>query len=275
MDKKSEIVIEPKGTEPMFGGLLRYKELVYFFTWREFKIRYKETYLGVVWIVLQPLIFMAIVDFVIVQRLGARFGDGAPDAILIFLGFTLWQFFEPCFGNTISSFLSNQSLFKKLYFPKVLPAVANIISRLIDFMIGFFVLFLLSFPMGSPMPLITALLMIPGLFLLIISGYGYGLLLGSLNIRYRDIKQLVPFIVRLMFIATPVIWPLSIVPSNWLWFFYLNPAAAIIDTMRQSWYDPAGIRWNLLGLTVIVSVVGLALGTFFYKRYERSMVDIA
>jgi lipopolysaccharide transport system permease protein len=271
-----EVIIEPNKTEPILAGLLRHKELIYFFTWREFKLRYKEATLGVLWVIFQPLLFMLLVNFIIVQRLGRDFGDGSvPSGFLIFLGFTLWQLFEPSFAGTINSFLNNQALYKKLYFPKILPAIAAMISRLLDFFIGFALLFVLGIVFGHPMTWQTLALVIPGVIMLLLTAYGGGLFLGSLNIKYRDIKQLVPFMMRILFFGTPIIWPLDVVPESWQPLFFLNPGAAVIETMRQSWYDPSSIHWNWMILPFITMTVSLILGTYVYKRTEREMVDIA
>ncbi len=273
---KHEVVIGPNRREPVIPELIKYKELIYFFTWREFKIRYKEATLGVLWVILQPLLYMALVNFIIVQRLGRSFGDGSiPSGLLIFLGFILWQLFEPALSGTINSFLNNQGLFKKLYFPRIIPAIASIISRLVDFFIAFALLMLMGFIFGHPLPMLTYALLLPALLMLMLTGYGVGLILGSLNMWFRDIKQLVPFIMRLLFFGTPVIWPLDVVPESWQPFFFLNPAAAVIETMRQSWFDPSAIHWNWLILPFITMIVSLVVGTLLYKRVERDIVDLA
>lgn len=269
-------VIKPNEPEPILAGLKKHRELIYFFTWREFKVRYKEATLGVIWIVLQPLLFMLLVNYIIVQKLGTRFGDGStPNVLLIFLGLILWQLFEPAFAGTINSFLANQALFKKLYIPKVIPAIASITSRLVDFTISFILLIFLGFIFGSPVPLITYALLFPGIILLLLTAYGGGLFLGSLNVKYRDIKQAVPFIFRLLFFGTPIIWPLSKVGDSVRMFFYLNPGAAVIETMRRSWYDPNQIEWQYLWLPFVTMFAALYLGIRLYKKTERKMVDIA
>ena len=270
-----EVIIEPKGTEKIIPSLLKYKELIYFFTWREFKVRYKEASLGILWVVLQPLLFMVLVNFIIVQRLGARFGDVVPSGFLIFLGFVLWQLFEPSLNGTLNSFLSNQALFKKIYMPKLIPAIANILSRLVDFSIAFILLGLVALIFGYPIPLLTLALLIPGIIVMLLTAYGIGLLLGSLNMRFRDIKQVMPFMMRVLFFGTPIIWPMSIIPEKFQPILYLNPAGAVIESIRRSWYDPTAIRWGLLWLPFITMLIALALGVYVFKKTERDMVDIA
>lgn len=273
---KDEVIIEPHTTEPILAGLSKYRELIYFFTWREFKVRYKEATLGIIWIVLQPILFMLLVNFIIVQRLGTQFGDGSiPSSLLIFIGLITWQLFEPSFAGTINSFLSNQALFKKLYLPKVVPAIASMISRLVDFSIAFVVLILLGLIFGHPVPLLTVALLIPSILLLLLTAYGGGLFLGSLNIKYRDLKQAIPFMFRLLFFGSPIIWPLFKVPDLIRPYFYLNPAAAAITTLRRSWYDPSQIEWQYLWMPFVTMAVLLYIGIKVYKRSERSMVDIA
>lgn len=273
--KNEELVIEPTNTQRIIPNLIKYRELIYFFTWREFKLRYKEASLGIFWVVFQPLLFMLLVNFIIVQRLGARFGDIVPSGFLIFLGFTLWQLFEPSLNGTLNSFLSNQALFKKIYMPKLIPAIANILSRLVDFSIAFGLLAIVAALFGYPIPILTLTLLIPSLVLLTLTAYGAGLFLGSLNIKFRDIKQVMPFMMRLLFFGTPIIWPMSIIPEQYQPYLYLNPAGAVLETMRRSWYDPSAIKWDLLWLPLVTLIIVLTLGVYVFKKTERDMVDIA
>jgi lipopolysaccharide transport system permease protein len=219
---------------------------------------------------------MLLVNFIIVQRLGTQYGDGSvPPYLLIFFGFILWQLFEPSFSTTISSFVSNQALFKKLYFPRLIPAISFMASRLFDFFIAFILLFIVSILLGNTMPVETILLIIPGLIMLLLTAYGAGLLLGSLNLKFRDIQQVLPFFMRILFFGTPIIWPMSVVPENLQAWFYLNPAGAVIETLRRSWYDASSISWDLMLLPFITMTVCLILGIWLYKRRERELVDIA
>ncbi len=271
-----EVVILPNRTEPILAGLRKYKELVYFFTWREFKLRYKEVYLGILWVVLQPLIFMLIVNYIIAQKLGGKFGGhGIPTAFLIYLGFILWTFFEPALAGTVSSFQNNQALYNKLYFPKVLPAVAEIISRLVDFAISFGLLIVLSFFFGRHIPLLMLALLPPALVVMALTAYGAGLFLGTLSIKYKDFKYIVPVLLRLLWFGSPVIWSLIILSPKIQRIFYLNPAGAVIETMRQSWYDPSAIHWKWLILPLFTMIMSLLIGIRYYKRHEREMMDFA
>lgn len=275
MPNTEEVVISPKGSEPILRSLLKYRELVYFFTWREFKLRYKQASLGVFWVILQPVLLMLLVDFIIVQKLGANFGnDQVPSSALIFLGLVLWQLFESSFGNTISNFINNQALFKKLYFPRLIPAIAFMISRLLDFFIAFGALLIIALVTNIPFPWFTLALLVPAITVLLLTAYGAGLFLGALNVKYRDLKQIVPFMMRVMFFGTPIIWPLSRVDIDWQWIFYLNPAGAVIESMRRSWFDASSIDWHLLWLPVVTMVICLVLGIWMYKRREKDMVDI-
>ena len=261
-----------------------YRNLVYFFTWREFKIRYKQTALGMFWVALQPLVFMGIVQLILLRRIGNDFGvEGVPSYIMVFLGFVMWQFFEGSFSGTVNGFVNSQNLYKKIYFPKIIPSVAFALSRLIDLMIGVVVLMILVLIFGyglgwdgfDGLKWQGFALFIPVTVFMAMAAIGAGLLFGTLNVRFRDVKQVMPFIIRMGFLSTPIFWPLSIMSESIQRFLYLNPAAAGIQTMREAFFDPDKIKWGWLLMPLTVMVVVLIWGIWYFKRKENSMVDIA
>lgn len=262
-----------------------YRRLIYFFTWREFKVRYKQTALGVLWVALQPLVFMGIVQLILLRRLGADFGvEGAPAYISVFLGFVVWQFFEGSFSGTVNGFVNNQGLYQKIYFPKIIPSIAFVLSRMIDLIIGFAILIILTLVFGywaGNWEGFTGLhwegfaLFIPLTLLLSLTAIGAGLLLGTLNVKYRDVKQVLPFLIRIAFLSTPIFWPISIVPESIRQYMYFNPAAAAIQTFREAFYDPSQIKWSWLVYPIITMTFFLVWGIWYFRRKENEMVDIA
>ncbi len=254
------------------GELWSYRELLYFLVWRDVKVRYKQTALGAAWAVLQPLATMAIFTLVF-GRLAKVPSDGVPYPVFAYCALLPWQLFANAVSESGNSVVNNQHLVKKVFFPRLLIPIAPIMTGLVDFTIAFVLLALMMIHYGIHPG--AAVVTVP-LFLLlaVASALGIGLWLSALNVQYRDVRHVIPFLVQFWLFATPVAYPSSLVPAKWRLLYGLNPMAGVVE----------GFRWALLGtrnspgpmLAVsIAAVAALVLGGLIYfRRMETTFADL-
>src|SRR5262249_4856980 len=255
--------IEPPRTafELRLGELWRYRELLYFFVWRDVKIRYKQTVIGVAWVVLQPLLTM-LVFTLFFGRLAKLPSDGLPYPVFYFSALVPWIYFSTALQATTNVVVDNQRVITKVYFPRLVLPISSVLAGLVDFSIGFVVLVIFLFSYGIN-PTSAALWLPLFVLLAIATALGVGLWLAALNVLYRDVKYVTPFLIQFWMLASPVAYPSSLVPGRWRWLYGLNPMAGVID----------GFRWALTGhgqspgplLVASSAAVGAALlgGLFF------------
>ena len=249
----------------------QYRELLYFFIWRDVKIRYKQTAIGVLWVILQPLLTM-LVFTLFFGRLAKLPSQGLPYPIFYFAALVPWNYFAYALQTTTNVVVDNQRLITKVYFPRLILPISSALSGLVDFAIGFVVLTIFTF--AYHMKLTIAALWLPFLLLLaIFTALGVGLWLSALNALYRDVKYVIPFLVQFWMFASPVAYPSSLVPERWRWLYGLNPMAGVIDGFR--WAITG--RGNPPGLLLLVSASMVAIvflgGLFFFQRMEGTVAD--
>src|ERR1700730_1584925 len=253
------------------GELWAYRELLYFFVWRDVKVRYKQTAIGVAWVVLQPLLTM-LVATLFFGKLAKLPSDGLPYAVFSFAAVVPWMYFSNALLNVTNVIVDNQRLITKVYFPRLILPLSAALSGLVDFAIALVVLiiFCLSYHV-YPTP---AVLLLPFFFLLaVFTVLGLGLWLSALNALYRDVRYLIPFLAQFWMLASPVYYPSSMVPQRYRWLYALNPMVGVID----------GFRWGLTGhgrapgsaMYVSIAVVFLAVlgGLIFFNRMEGAIAD--
>jgi len=255
-----------------------YRELLYFMVWRDVKVRYKQTALGVIWVVLQPLL-STLVFTVIFGILLEVPSNGLPYPIFAYAGLLPWQYFAGSLTRTSTNLVDNANLITKVYFPRLTIPLSGVLSGLVDFAVGSILLAVLM--LIYRVPLTPAVLLLPFFLLLaMVTALGFGLWLSALNVRYRDIKQLIPFIVQIWMYLTPVIWPVTIIPEQFRPLLALNPMTGVVS----------GFRWALLGdasavtglqapaalfaLSVLIALAVLVSGLFFFRSTERTFADI-
>jgi lipopolysaccharide transport system permease protein len=251
--------------------LWAYRELLYFFVWRDVKIRYKQTVIGVAWVVLQPLLTM-LVATLFFGKLAKLPSDGLPYAVFSFAAVVPWMYFSYALLNITNVIVENQRVITKVYFPRLILPFSAALSGLVDFAIGFVVLviFCLSYHVYPT----SAVLLLPFFFLLaVFTVLGVGLWLSALNALYRDVRYLIPFLTQFWMLASPVYYPSSMVPQRYRWLYALNPMVGVID----------GFRWGLTGhgqppssaMYVSIAVVFLAVlgGLVFFNRMEGAIAD--
>jgi len=267
------IRIEPMrgGIDLRLGELWRYRELLYFFVWRDVKVRYKQTAIGVVWVILQPLLSM-LVFTLFFGRLAKLPSQGLPYPVFYFAALVPWIYFSMSLVSVTNIVVDNQRVITKVYFPRLILPVSAALSGLVDFCIGFVVLVI--FTMGYGIRPGPSILLLP-LFLVLafLTVMGVGLWLSALNALYRDVRYLIPFIVQFWLLASPVAYPSSMVPERYRWLYGLNPMAGVID----------GFRWALTGRgqapgTVVIASTAMVIvavfgGLAFFNRMEGSIAD--
>jgi lipopolysaccharide transport system permease protein len=253
-------------------GLWEYRELLYFLIWREVKIRYKQTVIGLAWVILQPLITILI--FTIVFSHFARIpSDGIPYPVFAYTGLLPWSYFASAVGRAGNSLLGDAQLLEKVYFPRPIIPLSSVVSPLVDFLFGFIVLLGMAALYGYA-PTLGVLALPLFIFLAALTALAVGLWLAPLNVRYRDVAHIIPFLIQVWMYASPVIYPVSAVPEKWKLVYSLNPMVGVIE----------GFRWALLGQSApdypamtVGAVVVLALlftGMVYFRRMERTFADV-
>src|SRR5947207_759328 len=248
-----------------------YRELLYFFAWRDVKIRYKQTAIGVLWVVLQPVLNM-LVFTLFFGRLAKLPSDGLPYPVFYFAALVPWTYFSYALQMTTSVVVDSQAIITKVYFPRLILPISAALSGLVDFAIGFVVLAIFTLAYGIR-PTLAALWLPALLVLAFFTALGVGLWLSALNALYRDVRYVIPFLIQFWMYASPVAYPSSLVPVKWRWLYGLNPMAGVID----------GFRWAITGRGQAPSPLLLASGTavamvvlgglFFFNRMETAVAD--
>jgi lipopolysaccharide transport system permease protein len=248
------------------------RELLYFLVLRDVKVRYKQTVLGVAWAVLQPVLSM-LVFTIIFGRLANMPSEGFPYAIFVYTGLLPWTFFSTAVATASQSLLNQQALLTKIYLPRLFVPSSAMGSGVVDFAVSFaFFLCLMVYYGVSPG---WGLLAVPALVgLTIVASLGVGLTLSAVTVTYRDFRYVTPFLIQVWMYLSPVIYPVSIIPSEWQWLLALNPMVGIIDAFRAALL---GRPWNLtaLGISALSSFALLAYGLFYFRRTERRFADVA
>ena len=249
----------------------QYRELLYFFVWRDVKVRYKQTVIGVLWVVLQPLMTMGVFT-IFFGRLAKLPSDGLPYPVFYFAALVPWAYFATALANCTNIVVANQHVITKVYFPRLVLPLAAVCSGLLDFVIGLVVMITLALVFGIHVTATVTLLPF-FLILALLTALGVGLWTSALNALYRDVASIVPFSIQFWMLASPVAYPSSLVPARWRWLYGLNPMAGVIDGFRWALTghgQPPGAQ--MVASTAMVAVV-LVGGLFFFQRIEGTVAD--
>jgi lipopolysaccharide transport system permease protein len=273
-EKEMVIHIKPSSgwSSLKLGELWRYRELVYFFAWRDLKVRYKQTILGATWAILQPFLTMVVFS-IFFGRLAEVPSDGLPYPVFSFAALVPWTFFANGLTQGSNSVVANAGMVKKIYFPRLTLPVATVMAGLVDFALAFAVLIgMMYFYRIAPTSNIVWLPLF--LLLALITALGASLWFAALNVRFRDVRYIVPFLVQLWLFLTPIAYSSEIVPEQWRLIYSLNPMVGVVE----------GFRWALLGtntepgpmvvVSAFVSLFLLVTGVIYFRRMERSFADI-
>jgi lipopolysaccharide transport system permease protein len=275
VDEQPETVIERRPGWQLLNvrELWRYRELLFFLTWRDIKVRYKQTILGAAWAVLQPLATMLIFTLFIGRMAGADTGD-IPYPLYVFAGLLPWTFFANAMSAAGQSIISNQNLVTKVYFPRLLIPMGATGAGLVDFCVASGMLGVLMVLYGQPPG--SAIWLAPLIFLgLVVAALGMGILLSALTVAYRDFRHVVPFLVQLWMFATPTIYlnAKAVVGPRWHALLPLNPAYGLIYNFRQAVLG-GPLDWSALAISAGVAVAILTAGCLYFRRVERGFADI-
>ncbi len=255
-----------------FRELWNYRELLYFFSWRDLKVRYKQTAIGVAWAIFQPLITM-VVFTVFFGGLAKMPSDGVPYPIFVYVGLLFWQFFSSALADTSNALIANQAIITKVYFPRLILPVSSVITKLVDFAIGAVILVGLMFYYGY-MPHLYGLLLLPLLLIIaFMAAVGLGLFLSAINVKYRDVRYALPFFIQILLFLTPVIYPASIA-GKYSWILALNPMMGVIQNARAALLGTTPINWLLIGISFVATFFIMIIGIYVFKKVERYFADI-
>jgi lipopolysaccharide transport system permease protein len=255
-----------------FSELWRSREILYFLAWRDVKVRYKQAVLGVGWAVLQPL-FTMITFTVFFGKLAGIPSSGVPYPLFSYSALLLWTYFSVTLSQVGNSLVANSNLITKIYFPRVLLPAAAALGGILDLLVGSVLLVALMIYYRVPPSwslLLTPLFVVQTVLLVI----GTGMLLASLNVRYRDIKYTIPFIIQIGLFVTPIIYPVTFVPKRYETLLALNPLTGIVEGFRACLFGAGSINWPIIGLSWVTTLVLLVLGGLHFRRTERVFADI-
>jgi lipopolysaccharide transport system permease protein len=248
-----------------------YRELLYFFVWRDVKVRYKQTVIGVAWVILQPLLTMGVFTLFF-GRLAKLPSQGLPYPVFYFVALVPWAYFATSLTNCTGIIVANQHVITKVYFPRLILPLAAVCSGVVDLAIGFAVMIVLTLSFGIRPP-VTVFLLPLFMILAVLAALGVGLWTSALNALYRDVASIMPFVVQFWMLASPVAYPSSLVPAKWRWLYGLNPMAGVIDGFRWALTGrgvaPGPMLWASAGMVVLVLVGGL----LFFQRVEGAVAD--
>ncbi len=270
------LIIEPGRTEQNYwSDLYRYRELFYILSWRDLKVRYKQTVIGVLWAVLRPFLTMVVFTIVFGKLAKMQTEGDVPYAIMVFAAMLPWQFFSNALSEASNSLIGNANLLSKVYFPRLIVPASSVITSFVDFMISF-VLLIVLMVYYQYVPSWHIVFLPIYIFLSFLAAFGLGLYLTALNVKYRDFRYIIPFIVQFGLYISPVGFSSNVIPDEWKPIYYLNPMVTIIDgfrwcIIRDSTTDPLSI-YAFLSFGISIIILFFAIQKF--RKMEKTFADL-
>lgn len=273
-NKYSYVISPPRGLIKIdVREIWQYRDLLYILIWRNIKIRYKQTVIGIGWAIFQPLVTMSIFTLFF-GRLAKIPSDNIPYAIFVYTGLLYWNYFSSALTTASDSLIEDESIVKKVYFPRIIVPLSTAATPIIDFFFAMIVLFILMGVFHFT-PNFWGILLIPVLILItFLSASGLGLFLASLNVKYRDVRYILGFFIQILFFVSPIIYPASIVPAKFKLVFYLNPMSGVITSARDTLLHNFSPNWFLLLVSFAVSLIFVIAGIIYFRKTERFIADI-
>lgn len=273
---KNKILITAKTNNftNILNDLSKSKDLIYLLVKRDFITFYKQTILGPLWFVIQPVL-TTIVFTVIFGKVAKIPTDGIPPFLFYMAGVIPWMYFSSCLDKTSKTFLENSGLFGKVFFPRLVIPISIVISNLINFLIQFciFIIFIFYFIDSSISPNLFILLSPFLIFQTAALGMGVGILISSLSIKYRDITFILGFLIQLWMYASPIVYPLSRVPDKWKWVMSLNPMSNVIESFRYMFLGQGYVTFQNLLISLLITFLVFFVGIYYFSKSERNFVD--
>lgn len=248
-----------------------YRELIYFLMWRDLKVRYKQTILGVAWVVMQPLL-TTLVFTIFFGRLARVPTGGMAYPVFAYAGLLPWTFFSSSVANTGNSLVGNAHLITKIYFPRMIIPIAAVGAKLADFAISFIIL--IGMMIYYRMPITLSIIMVPVLTILVaLFALGAGMWTSALNVKYRDVGAIIPVLLQFWMFASPVLYPSSLVPAEWKWLYNLNPLTGIIEGFRAALFGTE-FHYSALAFSAVITLIILTYSAYIFRRMEKMFADI-
>jgi lipopolysaccharide transport system permease protein len=270
----TQLLIEAGRTEGQYWrDLWRYRELFYFLSWRDLLVRYKQTFVGVGWSLIRPLLTMLVLT-VVFGKLGKMPSGGVPYSLLVVCGMLPWQFFSTAMAESGNSLVSNTNLISKVYFPRLVIVISSVITSFVDFLIS--ALFLVGLMIWYHYVPPLAVLVLPFFVLLVFgASLGVGLWIAALMVKYRDFRFIVPFMVQFGLYISPVGFQSSVVPGRFRLLYALNPMVGVIDGFRWSLLGArSGMYWPALAIAVMEVILLVASGLWYFRKTEQTFADV-
>lgn len=271
-----QLIIEPGRTEKNYWkDLWHYRELFYILAWRDVKVRYKQTVIGVLWSIIRPLLTMIVFTFIFSNIANLKAVGAAPYAIMVYAAMLPWQFFSTALTESSGSLVANSNLISKVYFPRMIVPASAVISSFIDFLISFVIMFMLMayYRYVPPVQILALPLMLVFVFLV---SFSFGLYLTAVNVKYRDFRYIIPFIVQFGLYISPVGFSSQAIPEKWRLLYDLNPMVGVIEGFR--WCIVGGDFNNELissmGISLAFTLLVLFLGIRYFRKVEKTFADI-
>lgn len=282
INKCYDLIIEPRSSffNLNLKELWRYRDLLEMYIKRDIVTIYKQTILGPIWFIIQP-IFTTIVFMFVFGGLAGIPTDGIPQALFYLSGITLWNYFSESLTKTSDTFLTNQAIFGKVYFPRLIVPLSVTITGLIKMLIQFalfIIVYIYFVAKGTTIaPNLYALLLPVLVFILAALSLGFGIIISSMTTKYRDLKFLIAFAIQLLMYATPVIYPLSVMEGSfkkYIWIIQANPLTAVMETFKFGFLGHGSFSWFALGYSLLFSIIALLFGIILFNKVEKSFMDV-
>jgi lipopolysaccharide transport system permease protein len=273
MKEEFDIIIEQGRSEQNYWkDLWRFRELFYILSWRDIKVRYKQTVIGAAWAIIRPLLTMIVFAFVFGKVAKLPSEGNAPYALMVFAGLLPWQFFSSSLTEASNSLIGNTNLITKVYFPRLIIPASAVITSFVDFAISFGLLVLMM--IGYQYTPSWQIVFLP-IFLLLafMTSFGVSLYLTALNVKYRDFRYIIPFIVQFGLYVSPVGFSSTIVPDQWRFLYACNPMVSVIDGFRWCILGEANLQWDMLAISMVVTALFLLIGIRYFRKTEKSFAD--
>jgi lipopolysaccharide transport system permease protein len=252
--------------------LWEYRELLYFLVWRDVKVRYKQTALGAAWAIIQPFLTMVVFSLFF-GRLAKVPSDGIPYPIFSYAALVPWTFFANGLGQASNSLVGSSNLIKKVYFPRLAVPIATVLAGIVDFALAFVVLLGMMLWFGIQ-PTANVIFLPLFLLLALVTSLGVGLWLSALNVEYRDVRYVVPFLTQFWMFATPIAYPSSLLEEPWRTVYGLNPMAGVVEGFRWALLGSTSAPGPLIGVSAVAAILLLAGGAFYFRRMEKTFADL-
>lgn len=273
-----DMIIKPKRNflDINLKEIWRYRDLIVLFVRRDFVARYKQTILGPLWFIIQP-VFTTVMYTIVFGNIAKISTDELPHTIFYLSGIVMWSYFSSCLNSTSRTFVSNAGIFGKVYFPRLSLPISVVISNLVHFFIqlSLLIAFMIYFKIvGANFQVTLYVLLLPVLLIIMAAlGLGFGIIISSLTTKYRDLTNLVSFGVQLWMYATPIIYPLSAIPEKYKIYSIINPLTPIIETFRYALFSSGSLNWMHLSYSIVFTFVVLTIGILLFNKVEQSFMD--